>query len=224
MTMPPSRGHPARASTFSINLLIGLLFALISLAIMLWLGGILAALVTGHRVPHAALLTGLQMLAHPGDPRLAWHSAMPRPIWYWTCTGTVTAAAAARMVRHSLVSADRSWEQCTPSADPRVASPQPATQPPRSLSQLGRAHTTSIHSSSGTHDPIAHYKTRTPPNLSAEPVLGPPSAPAAPRPTLRFGTTPIMPTLVQRIDLTGITMMVQDWGGPIGFTVAHRQP
>jgi haloalkane dehalogenase len=30
--------------------------------------------------------------------------------------------------------------------------------------------------------------------------------------------------LVGRLDLTGVTMMVQDWGGPIGFDVATRSP
>jgi haloalkane dehalogenase len=30
--------------------------------------------------------------------------------------------------------------------------------------------------------------------------------------------------LVLRLDLTDVTMMVQDWGGPIGFAVAVRHP
>jgi haloalkane dehalogenase len=30
--------------------------------------------------------------------------------------------------------------------------------------------------------------------------------------------------LVEQLDLSGVTMMVQDWGGPIGFAVATRQP
>jgi hypothetical protein len=93
--MPPSRAQPARASIASINLLIGLLFALISLAAMLWLGGMTAALVSGHPAPHASMLAGLRMLAHPGNPRLAWHSAMPGAAWYWACTGVVIAAVAA---------------------------------------------------------------------------------------------------------------------------------
>ena len=95
MTMPPSRARPVGATIVSINLLIGLLFALISLAMMLWLGGVTAALVSGHPAPHASMLAGLRMLAHPGNPRLAWHSAMPGPAWYWTCTGVVIAAVAA---------------------------------------------------------------------------------------------------------------------------------
>jgi haloalkane dehalogenase len=29
---------------------------------------------------------------------------------------------------------------------------------------------------------------------------------------------------VQRLDLSTVTLMVQDWGGPIGFAVATRHP
>lgn len=34
----------------------------------------------------------------------------------------------------------------------------------------------------------------------------------------------VLERLVLRLDLTGATMMVQDWGGPIGFAVATRHP
>ena len=34
----------------------------------------------------------------------------------------------------------------------------------------------------------------------------------------------VLEQLVLRLDLTDITMMVQDWGGPIGFAVAARHP
>jgi haloalkane dehalogenase len=49
---------------------------------------------------------------------------------------------------------------------------------------------------------------------------------SAPRPGYRF--TPaehadVLEALVEQLDLTGITMMVQDWGGPIGFAVATRR-
>jgi haloalkane dehalogenase len=44
-----------------------------------------------------------------------------------------------------------------------------------------------------------------------------------------YGFTPaehagVIEQLVERLDLSGITMMVQDWGGPIGFAVATRHP
>src|SRR5689334_7402118 len=50
---------------------------------------------------------------------------------------------------------------------------------------------------------------------------------SAPRPGYRF--TPaehaeVLEALVRQLDLTDVTMMVQDWGGPIGFAVAGRRP
>ena len=44
-----------------------------------------------------------------------------------------------------------------------------------------------------------------------------------------YGFTPaehanVLEQLVGQLDLTDVTMMVQDWGGPIGFAVATRQP
>jgi haloalkane dehalogenase len=45
---------------------------------------------------------------------------------------------------------------------------------------------------------------------------------------LGYGFTPaehadVLVRFVEELDLTGVTMMVQDWGGPIGFAVATRQ-
>jgi haloalkane dehalogenase len=44
-----------------------------------------------------------------------------------------------------------------------------------------------------------------------------------------YGFTPaehagVLEQLILRLDLTELTMMVQDWGGPIGFAVATRHP
>jgi haloalkane dehalogenase len=44
-----------------------------------------------------------------------------------------------------------------------------------------------------------------------------------------YGFTPaehagVVEQLVVQLDLRGVTMMVQDWGGPIGFSVATRHP
>src|SRR3954471_21021690 len=44
-----------------------------------------------------------------------------------------------------------------------------------------------------------------------------------------YGFTPaehadVLEQLVLRLDLSGVVMMVQDWGGPIGFAVATRHP
>lgn len=44
-----------------------------------------------------------------------------------------------------------------------------------------------------------------------------------------YGFTPAehaasMMEFVERLDLHGVTLMMQDWGGPIGFAIAERQP
>jgi haloalkane dehalogenase len=44
-----------------------------------------------------------------------------------------------------------------------------------------------------------------------------------------YGYTPrehasVLEQLILQLDLTGVTMMVQDWGGPIGFAAATRHP
>lgn len=49
------------------------------------------------------------------------------------------------------------------------------------------------------------------------------------RPARGYGFTPaehahVLEQLVLELDLRGATMMVQDWGGPIGFAVATRHP
>jgi len=48
-------------------------------------------------------------------------------------------------------------------------------------------------------------------------------------PARGYGFTPaehadVLEQLVAQLDITDVTMMVQDWGGPIGFAVATRQP
>jgi haloalkane dehalogenase len=49
------------------------------------------------------------------------------------------------------------------------------------------------------------------------------------RPAPGYGYTPaehaaVLEQLVQHLELSDVTMMVQDWGGPIGFSVATRHP
>src|SRR5947208_3501095 len=49
------------------------------------------------------------------------------------------------------------------------------------------------------------------------------------RPAPGYGYTPaehadVLERLVLELDLKDVTMMVQDWGGPIGFSVATRHP
>ena len=95
MSMPPYRARPSQFSDATVNVLLGLLFLLIGLAAALWLGGIIAVVLTGHRVPHASALAGLRTLAHPGNPSLAWHTTMPGPAPYWTCAAVLLATLGA---------------------------------------------------------------------------------------------------------------------------------
>jgi haloalkane dehalogenase len=49
------------------------------------------------------------------------------------------------------------------------------------------------------------------------------------RPRPGYGFTPsehaaVLQQLVETLDLSGVTLMAQDWGGPIGFAVATRAP
>lgn len=61
---------------------------------LLWLGAALAAVLTGHGVPHGGPLHALRALAHPQDPSAAWPTPdqLPGPIAYWLCTAVVITA------------------------------------------------------------------------------------------------------------------------------------
>ncbi len=60
---------------------------------LLWLGGAVSAVLSGHRVPPGRPLAGLAALAHPGDPRLAWRAPVGSPVVYWTVTVLVWSVA-----------------------------------------------------------------------------------------------------------------------------------
>jgi type IV secretion system protein VirD4 len=90
MTRPPMRPTTAASDTLA-NALLTAIFAALGLAATLWAGGALAILISGRRPPRASLLSGLRTLADPGHPDRAWHTAMPGPALYWTCTGGVLA-------------------------------------------------------------------------------------------------------------------------------------
>ena len=89
--MPANRSddHDEMSST----LLLGLVFGVAGAAVVLWLGGVLACLLSGRGVPHVGLVAGLRALAHPGDPSLAWRTAMPGPVLYWVFTALVACLA-----------------------------------------------------------------------------------------------------------------------------------
>ena len=68
---------------------------------LLWVGGLAAAVLTGHHLPArraGTVLAGLRTLAHPGDPSRGWRTAMPGPVPYWIVTGLLIAAIAAACV------------------------------------------------------------------------------------------------------------------------------
>jgi type IV secretory pathway TraG/TraD family ATPase VirD4 len=87
---------PRRRS--SDDLLFAAIIGIAAVGGLLWAGGVLAALLTGHGVPHADATAGLRALAHPGDPARGWRTRMPGPLAYWTLTGLLLAAAGAGTV------------------------------------------------------------------------------------------------------------------------------
>jgi type IV secretory pathway TraG/TraD family ATPase VirD4 len=89
---------------------------------LLWFGGALSALISGHPVPHGRPLAGVVALAHAGAPRVAWGAPVGSPVVYWTMTVlvslvAVTLACGARRVwrAHGPASGGR------PHVDPRRA-------------------------------------------------------------------------------------------------------
>lgn len=94
MTAPPRSRAPHVPDGMLDALLIGLC-ALAGLAVTLWAGGAVAVLFSGHLPPQASILSGLRTLAHPNDPSNAWHTVMPGPVLYWTCTAVVVAITGA---------------------------------------------------------------------------------------------------------------------------------
>ena len=74
------------------TLMLTAVFTVAGGGVVLWAGGVLASLLTGRGVPHAAAVSGLRTLAHPGHPALGWRTPMPGPLPYWTVT-TVLALA-----------------------------------------------------------------------------------------------------------------------------------
>jgi len=93
-----AQGRPQ--STFSdtdlgTTLLLAVVFGVAGLGTVLWLGGVAASLLTGHGVPHAAAISGLRVLAHPGQPSRGWQTPMPGPVAYWTTTAGLVVAVGA---------------------------------------------------------------------------------------------------------------------------------
>ena len=75
------------------DLLVAALVVGVLVGAVLWAGGALAALVSGHAVPRGRPLAGFVALSRPGtDPSAAWGTAVGPPLLYWACTAVVVGA------------------------------------------------------------------------------------------------------------------------------------
>lgn len=84
-----------------------------ALALVLWAGAALSAVVAGHHAPGLDLMAGFVAFAHPGEPSLAWGVPVgPAPL-YWSLSALVLGTALAcalgawRVVRGSLGASGR---------------------------------------------------------------------------------------------------------------------
>jgi type IV secretory pathway TraG/TraD family ATPase VirD4 len=68
------------------NLLIGAGTAVLGVFGVLWSGGVLSALITGHRVPHGHPIGAFTAFTHLSDPSLAWQAPVGGPVIYWGVT------------------------------------------------------------------------------------------------------------------------------------------
>ena len=102
--MPSPRPPAARTAEreLSTTLMLTAIFGTFLAGCVLWAGGIVACWITGQRLPHAAAISGLRTLAHPGNPSLGWRTPMPSAIVYWTVTGCLIVAVVAAVTAVSL--------------------------------------------------------------------------------------------------------------------------
>ena len=76
------------------NLAIGIAGIVTAGAGLAWACAAVAALVTGHPVPHFELAAVAGLLASPGDPARVWQQAMPGPALYWSVSLIVVMSVA----------------------------------------------------------------------------------------------------------------------------------
>lgn len=79
-------------------LMLAVVFGVVGGAGLLWVGGVLASLVTGAGVPNVGVGAGLRTLTDPSDPSHGWRRAMPGPVVYWLVNGLVLTVALAVLV------------------------------------------------------------------------------------------------------------------------------
>ena len=89
---PAARTQQREASDLALIVLA----ALFGVAVVTWLGGALAIVLSGGH-PHGPISAGLAAFAHPGHPSLAWPAATKHPAaWmYWPVLAVLLLAAAA---------------------------------------------------------------------------------------------------------------------------------
>lgn len=120
--------------------LLGATFAVLGVAAALWLGGEVAAVVSGHGAPPATLTVGLRTLAQPGDPARAWRAPMPSPMVYWTATAlTLIALTAAILIALTWWRRDTSRRASDPRHTPGLADRHQIAQAASRTSVLRRA-------------------------------------------------------------------------------------
>jgi len=76
------------------NLLLTGLGILLAIAAVLWAGAWASAALTGHERPSGGITGAVGILAHPGDPSVAWGTPMPGPLAYWAVTAVLLLAVA----------------------------------------------------------------------------------------------------------------------------------
>ncbi len=91
MTSPAGGGHHSGVE----DLALVALAAVAAGAGTTWAAGWCAIRLTGHPVPRGRALAGLEALAHPGRPQVAWRAPVGPLAVYWGLTGMFTVAALA---------------------------------------------------------------------------------------------------------------------------------
>jgi len=90
MTTPQPRHSGSDTLT---NLTLGIIAGAFAFALLLWVGGHLAAWVTGAHAPTASIPEALVILAHPADPATVLGATGLHPVAYWTALAVLLAAA-----------------------------------------------------------------------------------------------------------------------------------
>lgn len=91
-----ARGPRAGQASSLVDLALVLLAGALAFGALLWVGAVLAALVTGRGVPPGGIGSALAAVGRPGSPAAAWPvpAALPGAVTYWGASVVVLLAAA----------------------------------------------------------------------------------------------------------------------------------